>query len=173
MNNGQRLNLSFPSRSGIPEAAAPERMIAWSLRAFSGSSRQGRDGKISRIDIPILQPVGDDSDSGMSGTCSKTCGVPFSQSRTTTESYIGRSVCGCKLLSRKKRGAGVGKTKRGKGTKCMVLVDGQDIPLGSHTDSASPAELTLLDTVIGEVRVPKRGKGMPRTRPKRIIGDKA
>ena len=55
-------------------------------------------------------------------------------------------------------------TKRGKGTKCLVLVDGQGIPLGSHTDSASPAEITLLDKVIGEIR-PKRGPGRPRTRP--------
>ena len=27
--------------------------------------------------------------------------------------------------------------------------------------------------VVGEIRVPKRGPGRPRTRPKRIIGDKA
>jgi hypothetical protein len=30
----------------------------------------------------------------------------------------------------KKRGSAVGKTKRGKGTKWMVLVDGQGLPLG-------------------------------------------
>ncbi len=85
----------------------------------------------------------------------------------------GRGLRGCELLSRKKGGAAVGKTKRGKGTKCVVLVDGQGIPLGSHTDSASPAEITLLDNVIGEIRVPKRGPGRPRTRPKRVIGDEA
>ncbi|MGO9116092.1 MAG: hypothetical protein ACLQPD_00595 [Desulfomonilaceae bacterium] len=73
----------------------------------------------------------------------------------------------------KKRGAGVGNTKRGKGSKCLALVDGKDVPLGSHSDSASPAEITLLDKVIGEIRVPKRGPGRPRTRPKRVIGDKA
>ncbi len=88
-------------------------------------------------------------------------------------SGLGRSVCGCELLPGKKGGAGLGKTKRGKGSKCMVLVNGQGIRLGSHTDSASPAEIKLLDKVIGEVRVPKRGPGRPRTRPKRIIGDKA
>ena len=38
----------------------------------------------------------------------------------------------------------VGKTKRGKGSKCLVLVDGKGVPLGSYTDSASPAEITLL-----------------------------
>ena len=86
---------------------------------------------------------------------------------------MGRGLRGRKLLSGKKRGAGVGKTKRGKGTKCVVLVDGQGIPLGSHTDSASPAEIRLLDKVLGDLRVPKGGPGRPRTRPKRLIVEKA
>ena len=51
---------------------------------------------------------------------------------------------------RKKRGAGVGKTKRGKGSKCLVLVIGKGIPLEEVPDSASPAEITLLDKVLGD-----------------------
>jgi transposase len=54
-----------------------------------------------------------------------------------------------------------------------VVVDGQGIPLGSHTASASPAEITLLEEVMADIRVPKKGPGRPRTRPKRVIGDKA
>jgi len=54
-----------------------------------------------------------------------------------------------------------------------VVVDGQGIPLGSHTASASPAEITLLEEVMRDIRVPKQGPGRPRTRPKRVIGDKA
>ena len=73
----------------------------------------------------------------------------------------------------KQKGAGVGPTKRGKRSKCLVLVDGKGVPFGSYTDSASPAEITLLVKVIGEIRVPKRTPGRPRTRPKRGIGDKA
>lgn len=84
-----------------------------------------------------------------------------------------RGFRGCELLPGKKRGAGVGKTERGKGSKCLVLVDGQGIPLGIHTDSASPAEIKLLDKALGEIRVPKQGAGRPRTRPRRVIGDKA
>ena len=53
------------------------------------------------------------------------------------------------------------------------MVDGQGIPLGSHTASASPAEITLLEEVMADIRVPKKGPGRPRTRPKRVIGDKA
>jgi transposase len=73
---------------------------------------------------------------------------------------------------RQKKSASVGKAKRGKRTKLLVVVDGQCIPLGSHTDSASPAEIMLLEKVLATVRVPKRGAGRPRTRPKRVIGDK-
>src|SRR5208283_3021518 len=106
-------------------------------------------------------------------TFSRTCGVLFSRSWTTTASLIGMKCLWMQASFPQKRGAGVGKTKRGKGSKCLVLVDGKGVPLGSHTDSASPAEITLLDKVIGEIRVPKRGPGRPRTRPKRVIGDKA
>ena len=53
-----------------------------------------------------------------------------------------------------------------------MVVDGQGIPLGSHTASASPAEITLLEAVIEDIKVPKKGPGRPRTRPKRVIGDK-
>lgn len=72
-----------------------------------------------------------------------------------------------------KRGAAVGKTKRGKGKKCLVVIDGQGIPLGSHTDSASPDEIRLLEKVIADIKVPKKGPGRPRTRPRRVIGDQS
>ena len=38
----------------------------------------------------------------------------------------------------------VGPTKRGKGTKLMVLADGAGTPRRIHVDAASPAEVTLL-----------------------------
>jgi len=63
--------------------------------------------------------------------------------------------------------------QRGKGTKCMVVVDGKGLPLGSHTDSASPAEVRLAEKTLQQIKVPKKGPGRPRTRPKRVIGDKA
>ena len=53
--------------------------------------------------------------------------------------------CGRQFCSRQKGGDAVGKTKRGKGTKWMVVVDGQGIPLGSTLHSASPAEVTLVE----------------------------
>jgi transposase len=52
----------------------------------------------------------------------------------------------------------------------MVLVDGQGLPLGVRLESASPAEVTLAEVTLEEVRVPRR-KGRPRQKPKRVIAD--
>ena len=83
---------------------------------------------------------------------------------------MGRDIPGWQLRRSQKGGDAVGKTKRGKGTKWMVLVDGQGLPLGVRLESASPAEVTLAEATLKEVRVP-RPKGRPRQKPKRIIAD--
>jgi transposase len=72
----------------------------------------------------------------------------------------------------KKGGADVGKTPRGKGSKWMVVVDGQGIPLGIHVTSASPAEVTLVEPTLKTIRVPRRAGGRPRQNPERLIGDR-
>jgi len=85
---------------------------------------------------------------------------------------VGRSVSGRQLRSGEKGGSAVGKTKRGKGTKWMVLVDGGGLPLGVRLESASPGEATLAEATLAEVKVP-RPKGRPRQKPKRVIADRA
>jgi transposase len=84
---------------------------------------------------------------------------------------VGRDLLGRQLRPGKKRGLAVGKTKRGKGTKWMVLVDGQGLPLGVRLESASPAEVTLAEATLAEVRVP-RPQGRPRQKPERVIADR-
>ena len=59
---------------------------------------------------------------------------------------VERIISGREFRSREKRGCGVGKTKRGKGTKWMVVVDGRGLPLGNYLHSASPAEVKLAET---------------------------
>jgi transposase len=54
----------------------------------------------------------------------------------------------------------------------MVLVDGQGLPLGVRLESASPAEVTLAEATLAEVRVP-RSQGRPRQKPERVIADRA
>jgi len=85
---------------------------------------------------------------------------------------MGRDVPGRQLRPSQKRGSAVGKTKRGKGTKWMVLVDGGGLPLGVRLESASPGEVTLAEATLTEVKVP-RPKGRPRQKPKRVIADRA
>jgi transposase len=72
-----------------------------------------------------------------------------------------------------KGGAAVGKTKRGKGTKWMVVVDGEGTPLGAHLDSASPAEVRLLEQTLDTIAIPRaHHPGRPRKHPDRLIGDR-
>jgi len=87
---------------------------------------------------------------------------------------VERIVFGWQFCSSEKRGFAVGKTKRGKGTKWMVVVDGAGVPLGDHLHSASPAEVRLAETTLAAIRVGRTHRaGRPRQKPVRVIADKA
>lgn len=55
----------------------------------------------------------------------------------------------------------------------MVLVDGKGVPLGVDLSSANRHEVKLAMATLARVAVPRRGRGRPRTKPERIIADKA
>src|SRR5580704_2234358 len=76
-----------------------------------------------------------------------------------------RMLCGRDFCSGQKRGRLVGKTKRGKGTKIMGIADGHGLPLALRTESASPAEVKLVEATLEERVVAEV--------PERLIGDKA
>lgn len=65
----------------------------------------------------------------------------------------------------KKRGDGVGKTKRGKGTKIMGLSDAEGLPLAIHACRASPHEVTLVQATLDACVLDDL--------PEKVIGDKA
>lgn len=90
-------------------------------------------------------------------------GAAFRTGRAPS-SGLGRGVHGRHLRASKKGGASIGKTKRGKGTKLMVVADGKGIPLGISIHSASPAEVTLAEETLDTITT-----GVP----KRLIADKA
>jgi transposase len=69
------------------------------------------------------------------------------------------------FLSGKKRGDGVGKTKRGKGTKIMGLTDAFGLPIAVDTASANPHEITLVDDTLDACFLENV--------PEKIIGDRA
>jgi transposase len=69
------------------------------------------------------------------------------------------------FCSGEKGGACVGKTKRGKGTKVMAIADRNGVPIAVCIESASPHEVTLVDTLLSSRFL--------RALPKRLIGDMA
>jgi transposase len=71
----------------------------------------------------------------------------------------------------RKGGDKVGLTKKGKGTKWMLVVDGYGLPLGYHLDSASCAEITLAEQTLDTIRV-RHGRGRPKQRPKKLVADR-
>ena len=85
---------------------------------------------------------------------------------------VERVLHGRHLRSCKKRGLDVGKTRKGKGTKLMVVADGQGVPLGVSLHSASPGEISLAPTTLATVRVSRRRGGRPRQYPDRLVADR-
>lgn len=65
----------------------------------------------------------------------------------------------------------MGLTRRGKGTKVMVVTDGAGIPLGALVASAQKAEVHLAEPTLERIRVPRR-HGRPRKRPHTLVADK-
>jgi len=70
-----------------------------------------------------------------------------------------------------KKGRGRRKNQEGQWNE-VVVVDGQGIPLGSHIDSASPAEVTRAEKTLENIRVHDGRTGRSKTRPKQLIADK-
>jgi len=69
------------------------------------------------------------------------------------------------FCSGKKRGDGVGKTKRGKGTQIMGLTDAFGFPIAVGATSASPHEVTLVDDTLDACFLDNV--------PEKVIGDRA
>ncbi len=71
----------------------------------------------------------------------------------------------------KRGGEKVGVTKKGKGTKWMLVVDGNGLPLGFHLDSANTAEVMLAEQTLDTIGV-SRPRGRPKRRPEKLVADR-
>ena len=69
------------------------------------------------------------------------------------------SLMGGSFAPAKKGAAGSEKPSKGKGTKWMVVVDGQGVPLGDYLHSASRAEVQLVEKTLAAIRVRRRHHG--------------
>jgi transposase len=92
-------------------------------------------------------------------------GTAVAQAPSSWPHPLGRSNGRRNVFLGEKRGSCVGKTKRGKGTKTMVLVDGRGLPLGAEVASASPHEVTLIEPLLEKRILPHK--------PRRLIYDLA
>ena len=54
----------------------------------------------------------------------------------------------------------------------MVLSDGKGTPLVAMTESATPNEVKLIEPMLERLRIPKVGRGRPKTKWHRLIYDK-
>lgn len=68
-------------------------------------------------------------------------------------------------------GEKVGLTRKGKGTKWMLVTDGNGLPLGFHLDSAQVAEVRLAEQTLETVSV-ARPRGRPRQRLAMLVADR-
>jgi transposase len=71
----------------------------------------------------------------------------------------------------KNGGDKVGLTKKGKGTKWMLVVDGTGLPLGFHLDGANRAEVKLAEQTLDTIRV-SRPRGRPKQHPQKLVADR-
>jgi transposase len=71
----------------------------------------------------------------------------------------------------KRGGTKVGVTKKGKGTKWMLVVDGHGLPLGFHLDGANTAEITLAEQTLNAIGV-SRPRGHRKRRPEKLVADR-
>lgn len=92
-------------------------------------------------------------------------GALAGQARRAEVHQLGRNNGRRNIFAGKKGGVEVGRTKKGKGTKIMLMVEGEGLPLGVEIASASEAEVNLVEELID--------KRTSRRRPKRLIYDKA
>ncbi|MGE5333274.1 MAG: IS5 family transposase, partial [Nitrososphaerota archaeon] len=71
----------------------------------------------------------------------------------------------------KKGGENVGLTRKGKGTKWMLVVDGTGLPLGFYLDGAHRPEVRLAEQTLDTIRV-ARPRGRPKQRPQKLVADR-
>jgi len=162
------------SRAADTEAAATSRW-AWPAHCAQrsggyewhsvGAAHGGGLGRSARalplgFDLfPTLQQL--DATRGVAGDPgSAGAGPGRSGENRSLRMLYRRHLCGGE-----KGGCAVGKTKRGKGTKLMVIADAAGLPLAVHAASASPHEVTLVEATLAQT--------LTLGGPRRLIGDRA
>ena len=67
----------------------------------------------------------------------------------------------------------MGRSRGGFGTKIHLAADGRCRPIARVTGPGQAHDATMLTDVVGAIRILRTGPGRPRTRPDRVLADKA
>ncbi|GAA4887200.1 hypothetical protein GCM10023237_00360 [Streptomyces coeruleoprunus] len=67
----------------------------------------------------------------------------------------------------------LGRSRGGLTTKVHLAVDGRGLPVSIVLSTGNTADCTMLPAVLDAIRIPRIGPGRPRTRPDRVVADKA
>jgi hypothetical protein len=111
------------------------------LRASSGSSGPGRNGVSCRSDIGAPGSGGGGSTTGnRRGLLNRW--QAFLAQFPDQQTCAGRSMLPTAGSCPSTKGGNVGQTKRGKGTKWKVLIEGAGPPVGASMETACPAAVT-------------------------------
>jgi len=162
-------NSQVPAR----RAAASERSQSSRRDSVDSAQRCSLAGFVGRISLPS-NVLAEASRLGRARGLAHHLARIFGGTEPTRATELERVVSGWQFRSGEKSGSKVGKTKRGKGTKWMVVVDGQGVPLGMQLYSASPNEVRLAEETLASIHVTRRGcGGRARQKPQRVIADRA
>jgi transposase len=143
-------------------ATESKRCTKWHSLDFANRSPMGRFARSvsAKKHLPSIFPAVEQ----IGGLCQDTNGTGPGLERAWCHRPK-RRFYRWNLYSCKKRGDGVGKTKRGKGTKIMGLTDAFGLPIAVGATSASPHEVTLVDDTLDACFLENV--------PEKVIGDKA
>jgi len=67
---------------------------------------------------------------------------------------------------------GLGRSRGGWTTKLHLICDGRGRALSIGLTGGNVNDTTMLGPALDQIRVPRRGRGRPRTRPDHLLGDK-
>ena len=154
MNNGASSNHYCQQLNGLPRVVADASTAGGYSKEFSGFCAAEPVGRICPKGIPRRALAGVVFGSGNNTVSWVKMWRTFLADLDELgwldweETFVDASV-----FPARKGGDCVGKTKRGKGTKCMVVADGHGVPVGLRLTSASPAEVTLLEPTLDYTRV--------------------
>lgn len=91
--------------------------------------------------------------------------TPPQETRPGQADQLGGSDGRWHVFPRKKGGAEIGNTKKGKGTKILLMIDGWGIPLSAFITSANHAEVNCIETLVESSILEKQ--------PERLLYDRA